>query len=86
MEQNQKPATQSPGLGESYTKSTPNSSSVDKIVYDSKTRVLSITFKRANATYDYNGVTPEVALAVWKSDSPGNAARNELSAYKGVKR
>lgn len=70
----------------SFSKPTPESSSVSKIEYNEHTQVLSLTFKSNGSIYDYPGVTKEDAAAALASKSYGSLARNELKAYKGEKR
>jgi hypothetical protein len=74
-----------PGTG-SFSKQTPDSSSVSSIAYDAKTAVFTIVFKRGNATYDYKGVSQKDATAAYNSHSYGALSHNELRAYTGVKR
>lgn len=82
-----KPKTiKAPELGSSFTKLTPESTSVAKIAYNAETAVFSITFKTNGSVYDYRGVSHEDALKAWNSDSMGKLPRVELSAYKGVRR
>lgn len=73
-----------PGTG-SFKKATPDSSSVNQIEYDALKQKFSITFKNGT-TYDYAGVTQKDATAAYNAKSAGTIARNELGAYKGVKR
>lgn len=78
--------TKAPELGSSFSKLTPESTSVAKIEYNAETKIFSITFKTNGAVYDYPDVTQEDALKAWNSDSYGKLPRVELAAYKGAKR
>jgi hypothetical protein len=70
----------------SFKKETPESSSVKSIEYNADTKIFTTTFKKDNAVYDYNGVTPQDAYNALHSKSHGALAFKELKAYKGVKR
>lgn len=47
-----------------------NSSNIDASGYDGQTSTLRVRFKNG-ASYDYHGVTPELAQAFQESPSPG---------------
>ena len=69
---------------ESFSKKV-DSTSVESIAWNKDTKVFTIVFLKGGI-YDYAGVTAKDAEMALKSSSYGNLARNELGAYKGVKR
>lgn len=74
-----------PLQGNSFSKSTPKSTSVAKISYDADSKEFRITFKSKGTTYLYKDVSHEDAFKAFNSDSYGKLARLELSTYKGEK-
>lgn len=54
------------------------SSLIDSLGYDEKSKTLRVHFKASNSTYEYSNVPKETFEAILNADSKGRELRNQV--------